>query len=109
MSDTSAGSAHPIGLILSDLHFLIALFITSIARVVDSESRGRCRRALANFWSAQCEGTMPLDIEAIGRGCGTEITAARQLCRRKMSASRPQPRGRGRYGRLYAAGTSFDS
>jgi ferredoxin len=28
-----------------------------------------------------CEGTMPLDVEAIGRGCGSEITAARQLCR----------------------------
>jgi ferredoxin len=43
-----------------------------------------------------CEGTMPLDVEAIGRGCGTEITAARQLCRAeierfKVAAEGPGP------------------
>src|SRR5262245_65732204 len=36
-----------------------------------------------------CEDTMPLDAEAVGRGCrGSEITTAHQLCRAELERFR---------------------
>src|SRR3954467_10049381 len=41
-------------------------------------------RSVGKVLVCSCEGTMPLDVEAIGRGCGTEIAVARHLCRAEI-------------------------
>lgn len=43
-----------------------------------------------NVLICSCEGTMPLDTEAVRRGCrGAPVTTARQLCRSELDRYRP--------------------
>src|SRR5882672_6087734 len=42
-----------------------------------------------NILICSCEDTMPLDAEAVRRGCrGTQVTSARQLCRAELEKFR---------------------
>ena len=43
-----------------------------------------------------CEGTMPLDVDAVRRGCsGSEITTARHLCRAEIDRFKAAAEGDG--------------
>src|SRR5437764_379232 len=53
--------------------------------VVDIDMADRPR----NILICSCEDTMPLDVEAVRRGCrGTQVTTARQLCRAELARFR---------------------
>src|ERR1700752_232977 len=44
---------------------------------------------LGNVVLCSCEGTMPLDADAVHRGCrGKQVTTARQLCRAELDRFR---------------------
>src|SRR4029450_12327285 len=44
---------------------------------------------LGNVVLCSCEGTMPLDADAVHRGCrGAQVTTARQLCRAELDRFR---------------------